>query len=192
LNSRLVSPTIGSLGLTRRRMTILTVAALAIAAFFLSPGWANAAGQVTLYDGAISYTGNSLEVHDSIPNLTLFGFNDSATSIRVSTGEVVSLYEHPNFDGRCVSVRNDVVDLALTNVGRAQASSLRLGSDCFSESSSAPYVRLYSESNLGGASITARHDIPGLRDIGFNDVASSSICRMRRSSGSIPWQSTRT
>ena len=76
-------------------------------------GWGDGPGgpgggraRAVLYEH-VGYQGRSLEVSDDMPNLVALGFNDIASSMRVSGG-TWEVCEHVNYQGRCNLISSDI------------------------------------------------------------------------------------
>ncbi len=72
------------------------------------PGGGGGGGRsrAVLYED-VGYRGRQLEITGDTPDLTRFGFNDLASSIRVSGG-TWQVCEHVNYQGRCNLIVSDV------------------------------------------------------------------------------------
>jgi hypothetical protein len=143
----------------------LTATVLALAAGLPTPAQATTAQEATLYQD-INYGGPSASffTNNNYPDLSSIGWNDRASSIRVSPGTVVAVYSDINFAGRCETIRADDADLRNNTVGNDTISSLQVGAAC-------PVV-MWNGTNYTGAINWASGDIP---DLGyqFSDLVSS-------------------
>ncbi len=84
-------------------------------------------------------------------------FDDTATSIKVSPGLKVAVFEHPNFLGRCEVFTASDGDLRDNFIGDDTISSAKLGVDC-------PIV-LYADPNFGGRGEALWKDNTDLSDL---------------------------
>lgn len=143
----------------------LTAAVLALALGLPAPAEAQTAQVATLYQD-INYGGSnaSFFAGNNYRDLALVGWNDRASSIRVSAGTVVAVYSDINFAGRCETFRADDADLRNNTVGNDTISSLQIGVAC--------PVLMWNGTNYTGAISWASSDIPDL-GFRFSDLVSS-------------------
>ena len=141
----------------------LAAIVLALAVGVPVPAESQTTQSVAIY-ADINFWGSSHQFFGSVADLSVYGFNDRISSMRVPTGTIVAAYEHINFGGRCETFRADDLDLRNNTIGNDTISSLRLGQAC--------PVLLWSEPNYVGNIVSVSGDIP---DLGFrfsNDMAS--------------------
>ena len=130
-------------------------------------------GGVTLYAGG-DYSGRSETFYGDVDRLaeTSVG-NDTVSSVRVSPGCEVELFEHPGYGGHATVLSDDVPDMRRTSLGNDRASSLRLycrRSGRYDDRG----VTVYRGGNFTGGSETFYHDVRDLsRTAVGNDEASS-------------------
>jgi hypothetical protein len=119
--------------------------------------------QVVLYQHA-NYGGAARSFRGSIANLKSYGFNDKASSLKLTDGAtVVALFKDPSYSGKCTTVRSDSSRLSAL-MDNDSVSSLRVGTAC-----PATQVTLYKDSSFRGSSRDLTADVPNLKDVGFND-----------------------
>ncbi len=130
-------------------------------------------GGVTLYAGG-DYSGRSETFYGDVDRLaeTSVG-NDTVSSVRISPGCEVELFEHPGYGGHATVLSDDVPDMRRTSLGNDRASSLRLycrRSGRFDDRG----VTVYRGGDFTGGSETFYHDVSNLgRTAVGNDEASS-------------------
>ena len=156
-----------------------------------SGGWDNSSGEwdddspdngITLFRD-IDFSGADQTFDDDVSDLRgSFVGNDTATSLRLSTGCRARLYSDANFRGTHIEVDRDVSDLRGSPVGNDTVSSLQVrcggtgegwrGGD--SVSGSSDRVTLYEDTNFKGSAFSFDSDVGDLRSaFGANDEASS-------------------
>ncbi|MBU4568370.1 MAG: beta/gamma crystallin family protein, partial [Alphaproteobacteria bacterium] len=104
-----------------RRLSLRTVIALTVPAFFTAPsalaqyaadygrGGEDVPAAIALFSDE-NYYGDVRDVYDPFNKLSDLGFNDRPRSVAVFAGQW-ELCEHKDFTGRCVFIREDVSDL---------------------------------------------------------------------------------
>jgi hypothetical protein len=149
----------------KRAVVGVTATILALAWGVPTPAEAQTAQVATLYQD-INYGGAnaSFFAGNSYRDLANFGWNDRASSIRVSAGTVVAMYSDIDFGGRCETFRADDADLRNNTIGNDAISSLRIGVAC-------PVVMWNGTNYTGGINWTSA-DIPDL-GIKFSNLVSS-------------------
>jgi hypothetical protein len=128
---------------------------------------AQTAQSVTIFN-AINYGGASrvITAHDA--HLGNSGFNEIVSSLRLSAGTKVAVYEHPNYTGVCEVLTASDPDLRNNSIGNDRISSLRLGEDC--------QVQLAEGEHYTSTTRMIMRDIPDLRVLtgtSMNDGVSS-------------------
>jgi hypothetical protein len=96
------------------------------------PGWPGGPGgpggggraHAVLY-ADVFYRGRQLEITGDTPDLTRFGFNDQASSIRV-TGGTWQVCEHVNYEGRCNLIVSDVDNFVALRINDTTSSVRRV------------------------------------------------------------------
>jgi hypothetical protein len=110
-------------------------------------------------------------------NLKILGFNDRAESVKLIGGLVsAALFEHANFQGKCLTVTSNIPDLKATSIGSNTISSVKLNATCENLLQSFQQEKgaiLYEHINFQGNKILIKSNHPDLRMDGFNDKASS-------------------
>lgn len=81
-----------------------------VGAFSLEPFNADCPTGVRLYKD-VGYRGAFIDVHEDVPNLQGWSFNDITTSLELLNVRGVVLYEHSNYRGRRVEIGRDTPDL---------------------------------------------------------------------------------
>ena len=143
----------------------LTATVLALGLGLPTPAEAQTAQVATLYQD-INYGGASASFFtaNNYRDLAPFGWNDRASSIRVTAGTVVAMYSDIDFAGRCETFRADDGDLRNNTIGNDAISSLRVGVAC-------PVV-MWNGTNYTGGINWVSADIPDL-GIKFSNLVSS-------------------
>jgi len=102
--------------------------------------------------------------------------NDTARSIQVPPGCVVTLFEHANFRGRREEFRGSDGDLANNKIGMNRTSSLKVRYETAPAPARAQIV-LYEHENYKGRSLILQHDIPDLAGsrIGNDELSSIKV-----------------
>ncbi|MCX6020888.1 MAG: beta/gamma crystallin-related protein, partial [Chloroflexi bacterium] len=127
----------------------------------------------------------SLELHDApqmggdkvlfendVPDLSVIGFNDKTVSLTAQGAARIALYSNPGYQGICLSARGlSIPNLASTVLGNNSLSSFKYG-DCPEPEANGP-VTLWAAWNYGGDAFSVVQDIPDLRIVNFDNVASS-------------------
>ncbi len=149
----------------------LRLAALALTTMMLALGLgltgsagAQVAGTVVMYEN-INYGGASRSFAVGSYSNVGSDWNDRASSIRVPSGTVVSVYVDGGFGGRCENLRSDDADLRDNPIGNDTITSLKVGQAC--------PPRLYDDPNYGGSYQQFFTSIPDLAAYGFSDRAES-------------------
>ena len=94
--------------------TILTCAALSLALAGAAEAQPRGGRSATLFAGP-NFTGPSVTVSTDVPNLSNYGFNDRAHSLRLNG--LWRLCEHSDYGGRCVELSGDVPALNVMGLG---------------------------------------------------------------------------
>jgi hypothetical protein len=166
-----------------------------------SPGLRGGVARIELYTGT-RYTGASRAYNNDATNLSRSDpmFNDSISSIRVTSGEW-ELCQHPNFSGSCLvfgpgeyQVLPPQLQRQITSMRPVIQSAQNIGSTEWLESlfggvrhtgqldarvfsEGAPSTRhpiwLFEGREFAGRSLRTRNDIPDLRQYQFNDTIGS-------------------
>jgi len=152
---------------------------------FASPGdvWAaplaaqscdNSEG-VYLYEHK-NYEGNCIRLTADQGDLSLDGFNNVASSIRIVGDWTAVLFVDQNFAGDSSTFTRDDADLSNNSVGENTASSVRIyRGDLPPENrcDGSEGVYLYERTSYEGRCVRVTTDQSDLSDLGFNNVASS-------------------
>ena len=142
----------------------LTTIMLALGLGLTAPAGAQVSGTVVIYED-INYGGASRNfVAGSYSNIGS-DWNDRASSIRVPSGTVVSVYVDGGFGGRCENLRSDDADLRNNPIGNDSITALKVGQAC--------PPRLYDDPNYGGSYQQFFTSIPDLAAYGFSNRAES-------------------
>ncbi|MEO8855613.1 MAG: beta/gamma crystallin-related protein [Burkholderiaceae bacterium] len=149
----------------------LTVAAVALAT--------QAMAQVTFYQGE-NFQGDSFTTRQQVGDLGRFGFNDSASSVKVggNNSERWEVCEDVRFNGRCVVLRPgeypSLRAMGLNN--RISSAHVFARVDPPPPPVAAPVASrlvFYEKENFGGRSLIADSDLGTLGPTGFNNRVSS-------------------
>ncbi len=158
-------------------MKTLTRAALAVALAAVS---AQASAQVTFYEDQ-SFQGRWFTTENQVPNFARFGFNDSASSVTV-TSERWEVCEDDYFRGRCVVLRpgqyptlsamglNDRIS-SVREINR----NARIEERRYAPAPAPAQITFYENESFGGRSFTTDTLVENLRSRGFNDRVSSAV-----------------
>ncbi|HEY8973238.1 MAG TPA: beta/gamma crystallin family protein [Burkholderiaceae bacterium] len=157
---------------TRLLKTSLAAAALACCGAAMA--------DVTFYEYD-NYGGRSFTVHDPIESFQRIGFNDRASSV-VVTGRPWEVCDDSGFHGHCYILRpGNYPSLSSMGLGERISSARwvdRNGNfppDRWAPPPLPGQVTLYERDNFRGPSFSTTSDIDNLRDVGFNDRASSLV-----------------
>ncbi len=134
-----------------------------------------AAAQVTFYEHE-NFGGRSFVTRDQVENFERYGFNDRASSVRV-TGESRVVCEHPRYGGRCVVLRpGNYPSLAAVGLND-RISSVRMPTpgELNLPPPSVSQITFYELEGFGGRSFVSRDQIDNFERVGFNDRASSAV-----------------
>ena len=128
--------------------------------------------EVVLFDGD-NFEGESITVTGNEPCLIERSFNDRTSSVRVRLVSAATLYQHCGFGGYAVGLP------AAGTYSMAQLLALGFRNDDVSalRVSSGFEAVLYSDDNLGGASLSVSADNSCLISTGWNDRTSSVVVR---------------
>jgi hypothetical protein len=74
------------------------------------PGAAQPRAGITVYEYP-NYQGHGVNIRETVPNLTEFGWNDRVSSFTIAPGESWEICANRDFGGRCSVVTGDVADL---------------------------------------------------------------------------------
>jgi hypothetical protein len=150
----------------RRRLAAsgLTTMMLALGLGLTAPAGAQVSGTVVLYED-INYGGASRGFAAGSYSNIGSDWNDRASSIRVPSGTVVSVYVDGGFGGRCENLRSDDSDLRNNPIGNDTITALKVGQAC--------PPRLYDDPNYGGSYQQFFTSIPDLAAYGFSNRAES-------------------
>jgi len=161
-----------SIRATMRRPLLAAMTLATIATSALVPGATPAAAQsvapVTLYRDInyLAYSGPSITLGANTPDLKTVGFNDMASSLRVSPGTTVALFEHANYLGACTAFTANDPDLSNNPVNlNDRVSSVLFGKDC--------PLQLYDSAGYNGPFRLFWSDVPNLAQYTFNDTVAS-------------------
>ena len=145
-------------------------------------------GELVLYEHD-GFGGRQVVLNGPAPNLTRYGFNDAASSLRSSGRWEVC--EHVNFQGRCFPVEgeqwslsgfNDRISSARPLGGRGGNNGGSYLRDQWPSEPSGPGqpinrrgapLILFQDAGFGGRTVGISDDEPDLNRYGFNDAASS-------------------
>lgn len=119
---------------------------------------------ITLYEHG-GYKGRKVVLTDSNRNFCEIGFNDKASSIKVTSGTWI-LYEHANFQGKSYQVSQGCYDCSQVSagVGNDTISSVKLVTN---------KITLFRDAGFKGTAVPLLESVPNFVSIGFNDEASS-------------------
>ena len=160
--------------MTRR---ILISSLFAAALLSASPAPAEPPG-VTLYDG-VWLSGERITVDRDVFDLNDTPFGARRTSsVGVSRGCRVTLYELSGYRGRSIELTERDNDLGNTRLGRDSVSSLRVdcrGGGDWGSGGGPRGVTLYRDADLEGPSMTFDEDVPDLERTRFGARRASSI-----------------
>jgi hypothetical protein len=151
---------------------ILCPALLAAALLSADAASAQPAG-ATLFEG-LRLTGERITVDRDVFDLNDTPFGARRTSsVDVSRGCRVTLFERSGYRGVSVELTEHDNDLGNTRLGRDAVSSVRV--DCRGTSEPPRGITLYVDSNLSGSSQTFEEDVPDLERTRFGARRASSI-----------------
>lgn len=129
----------------------------------------------------VDYRGGRREFNGAVPSFAQLGFNDRISSMRLEGRWQVC--EHINFGGECEVYRFDEANLAQTGWNDRISSMRPLGQHQGQGATRIGALVLFEDGNFRGDRQRLRDDEPDLRNIGFNNIASS--LRVRRSQWEI-------
>jgi hypothetical protein len=120
----------------------------------------------------VAYGGTVRTSVVDVTDLARIGFNDQASSLRVSPGAVVTLFGDRYFQGACQAFSADNGDLRGSTIGNDTASSMKLDSRSVCGS---PWLTLYQHGYLDGASFTVTASMPNLNGAPVGNQQASSL-----------------
>jgi hypothetical protein len=131
---------------------------------------------VYLYDQP-NYRGRCIKLTDSYTDLSVLGFNNITSSIRIVGSWTAALYVDQNYGGaRSVFTSSDP-DLSNNSVGDHSASSIGVsrtgGTPAGNQCDGGEGVYLYEHPNYQGRCVKFTSSAPDLRTLNFDDTASS-------------------
>ena len=142
------------------------------------PGGHGGGNSLTLYSG-YNFTGRSVTLTDTTPNLESLGFNDQARSIRYSGRRSWRVCQHANFGGACMEINGDVASIGGGMAAQISSAEPDFGSRPGGPGGSATRPRngvyLYDGSNYSGQRVEVNGQVDNLRSLGFNDRADSLV-----------------
>ena len=134
---------------------------------------------ITLYSGP-NYTGRSVTLSVSSPDLRQYNFNDQARSIQHSGRRAWRVCQHANFGGACMQVDGDI-----PNIGGGMAAEISSAEPDYGARPGRPGgsgndrprhgVFLYDGVDFQGQRVDISSDTENLTRLGFNDRADSLI-----------------
>jgi hypothetical protein len=120
----------------------------------------------------VNYGGSSRAFANDVRDLGPVGLDNSASSLRVSSGAVATLFADANYQGACQSFTSDASDLRGSTVGNDTVTSVRLDTRILCGK---PWVTLYSNFDFGGASFTALDSTANLNGTTIGNLQASSL-----------------
>ena len=132
---------------------------------------------ITLYSGP-NYTGRSVTLSVSSPDLRQYNFNDQARSIQHSGRRAWRVCQHPNFGGACMQVDGDIA-----SIGGGMSAEISSAEPDYGarpgrgDRNDRPRngVFLYDGVSFQGQRVDVSTDTDNLTRMGFNDRADSLI-----------------
>ncbi|WP_300542268.1 beta/gamma crystallin-related protein [Maricaulis sp.] len=133
---------------------------------------------ITLYSGP-NYTGRSVTLTETTPNLQSVGFNDMARSVRHNGRRNWRACQHADFGGACMEISGDI-----PSIGGGMAGEISSVEPDFGARPGRPGggpdrprsgVFLYDGPGFSGQRVDVTHDVANLEALGFNDRADSLI-----------------
>lgn len=140
----------------------------------------HATAQITFYE-AENFAGRSFTGTQQVTNFGRIGFNDTASSVYVTTGRW-EVCDDVRFNGRCVVLRpgrypslqsmalNDRISSMRMVAGNAPINERR-----YAPQPALPQISFYEGENFQGRVFSADHAIDNFVPLGFNDRASSAV-----------------
>lgn len=154
------------------------ITSLRPAGYAPGPGGPGGRGDITLYSG-YNFTGRSVTLSESTPNLASVNFNDQARSIRYSGRRGWRLCQHANFEGACMEVDGDIPSIGGGMAGQISSAEpdygTRPGGPGGGTGRPRSGVYLYDGGSFGGQRVEIDRQVDDLRQLGFNDRADSLI-----------------
>lgn len=127
---------------------------------------------LTLFSGP-NYTGRSVTLDGSTSDLSRYGFNDQARSIRYSGRRSWRVCQHSNFRGACMEVAGDIPSIG----GGLDREISSAEPDQTNRRGNRPQsgIWLFDGAEFNGQRVDVDRDIPNLSQLGFNDRADSLV-----------------
>lgn len=121
------------------------------------------------------FIGTCLRLIADAPDLRQYGFDDRVSSVRMQGDFKATLYSDPAFTGMSTIVTGEVANLAGSDIGADQATSLQIrrGAAPLGVTCEGAGVYLYAEANYQGRCVKFLDSVPDLRQFDFDNLASS-------------------
>jgi hypothetical protein len=130
-------------------------------------------GSVVVFDDK-GYRGASATYDNDQPSLG--GMDNKVSSTFVKAGNQMAAFSEPNYRGLCQTFGGNVENMKDHSIGNDTISSIWVSRPC-----PGPQAELFKDKNYTGQRVAIINDVANLRDVGFNDEATSV-----RLIGSVP------